>query len=200
MKPKKMEKKDFERVDTSDFVMGTIEEIQYDQNHEFKFEGKTNIRPAVRIKFKVDGYKYHHYSRYMGFSYGDKANLYLKYLVPLVEGATPDMDFDLDLLKGMKERKIGNRVVEYRVGKRRVASRREFDRLPHVECPRAAGHSRARRDVERVLPDRHDRRARVRLRLARRLALQHCLKRNDLSRVIDCRRRLPDLNEPQLKE
>jgi len=38
----------------------------------------------------------------MSFSYGDKANLYLKYLVPLVEGAKPEMDFDIDHLKGMK--------------------------------------------------------------------------------------------------
>lgn len=106
MKPPKIEKKDYEKVDTLDFVMGSVEGIQYDENHKFNYEGQSKVRAAVRIKFKVDGYKYSHYSRWMGFSYGEKSNLYLKYLVPLVESAKPDMDFDLDALKGMKVRML----------------------------------------------------------------------------------------------
>mgnify|MGYP007099612416 CR=1 FL=1 len=38
----------------------------------------------------------------MKFNYGEKANLYVKFLSSLVENAVPDMDFDLEALKGMK--------------------------------------------------------------------------------------------------
>ena len=104
MKPPKSEKIDYEKVSVDDFVTGTIAEIQYDKEHLFKgFDGSADKkRPAARFKFALDGYNYPHYSRWMSFSYGEKSNLYLKYLVPLVENAQPDMDFDLDLLKGMK--------------------------------------------------------------------------------------------------
>lgn len=103
MKPPKQEKTDYEKVDINDFVVGTIEEVQYDQEHKFKgFQGaEDKIKPAVRLKFKINSYKFPHYSRWMAFNYGEKSNLYLKYLLPLVEGAEPDMDFDMDALKGM---------------------------------------------------------------------------------------------------
>lgn len=104
MKPPKREKTDFEKVTTEDFTTCTIEDIAYDLEHKFKgFQGaEDKVKPAVRFKFKVDGYKYHHYSRWMSFNFGEKSNLFLKYLVPLVDGAAPDMDFDLDALKGVK--------------------------------------------------------------------------------------------------
>ena len=38
----------------------------------------------------------------MRFNVGEKSNLYRKYLVKLVEGITPDADFDIDHLRGMK--------------------------------------------------------------------------------------------------
>lgn len=104
MKPPEQKQTEFEKVDTNDFVTGEIADIQYEQEHLFKgYNGaEDKKRPAVRLKFKVDGYKHQHYSRWMTFSYGDKSNLFLKYLVPLVEGAQPDMDLDLDVLKGVK--------------------------------------------------------------------------------------------------
>jgi len=108
MKPPKTENKDYEKVPTDDFVTGTIEEIKYEQDHEFKFKGESKRKPAVRLKFKIDGLQYPHYSRWMTFNYGEKSNLLLKYLIPLVEGAHPDMDFDLDALKGMKVKMLWN--------------------------------------------------------------------------------------------
>ena len=103
MKPPKRDI-NYEKVKCDDFIQGEIDSIQYDENHKFGFEGKEKIAPAVRFIFALDGYEFKHYSRWMTFSYGEKTNLYLKYLTALVEGAQPDMDFDLDSLKGMKVR------------------------------------------------------------------------------------------------
>lgn len=104
MKPPKKDSKDYEKVSTEGMVPGFIEDIAYDNEHPFKgFEGKPDTKaPAVRLKFKLDGYQYPHYSRWMRFNYGEKANLFKRVLLPLVEGAKPDMDFDLDQLKGAK--------------------------------------------------------------------------------------------------
>lgn len=110
MKPQKQAPKDFERVSTDDFIPGVVEDIAYEEAHLFKGYGKDKkgtpipdrTAPAVRFKFLLEGYKYPHYSRWMSFNYGEKSNIYLKFLVPLVEGAKPDMDFDLDQLKGLK--------------------------------------------------------------------------------------------------
>jgi len=101
MKPQKRTT-DFEKVSCDEFISGEIEKVQYEESHEFKFQGKVKTAAAVRLKFKLDGYQYPHYSRWMTFSYGEKANLYLKYLSPLVENAHPDMDFDIEALEGMK--------------------------------------------------------------------------------------------------
>lgn len=110
MKPPKTENKDYEKVPTEDFVSGSIEEVAYDMKHTFKgYNGaEDKVRPAVRFKFKIDGLKFPHYSRWMTFNYGEKSNLLIKYLVPLVEGAKPDMDFDVDALKGMKVKMLWN--------------------------------------------------------------------------------------------
>jgi hypothetical protein len=110
MKPQKREVTEFEKVKTDDFIPGVIEGIEYDQLHKFKGYGKDEKgnpkqdreAPAVRFKFALEGYKYHHRSKWMGFSYNEKSNLFIKFLVPLVENAVPEMDFDLDNLKGMK--------------------------------------------------------------------------------------------------
>lgn len=104
MKPPKTEKTDFEKVNMDDFVSGFIEDVQYDNEHKFKgYNGaEDKVKPAVRLKFKIEGYQYPHYSRWMAFSYAEKSNLLNKYLLPLVEGAEKDMDFDIDLLKGLR--------------------------------------------------------------------------------------------------
>ncbi len=102
MKPPKREATDFEKVTTDDFVNATIEEVKVDEAHSFTFEGSTKIKPAVRLKFVVDGYKYPHYSRWMTFNYGEKSTLFIKYLSTLIEGAYPDMDMDVEVLKDMR--------------------------------------------------------------------------------------------------
>jgi hypothetical protein len=90
----KMDPKDYERVPVGKFVSATIAEVQYEQAHEFK--GKNaKTGPAIRFKFEIDGLKFPHYSKWMTFSYGEKSTLYSSYLVPLVEGAKPDMKFNI---------------------------------------------------------------------------------------------------------
>lgn len=101
MKPEKREI-DYERLSTDDFLVGEIVEIQRDKEHKSVFQGQEKVSDCIRFKFSVEGYKFPHYSRWMTFSYGEKTNLYNKYLTALVEGASPDCDFDLDHLKGMK--------------------------------------------------------------------------------------------------
>ena len=96
------EKKKFEKIDTNDFVSGVIEDIQREKEHESIYKGVTSVKDCVRFIFKIDGYKDYHYSGWMLFAYGKKCNLFTKYLVSLIEGALPYMNFDLDQLKGMK--------------------------------------------------------------------------------------------------
>jgi hypothetical protein len=102
MKPPQRQTVNYEKVKTDDFIPGIIEDIEYDNAHVFKYKGEEKTVPAVRLKFKLEGYKYSHRSRWIGFNYGEKSNLYTKFLIPLVDGAKPDMDFDLDKLKGME--------------------------------------------------------------------------------------------------
>jgi len=112
MKPTK-KKMEFEKVKTDDFVSGSIEEIIYEKDHEFKFNGEMKKSDGVRLVFNVDGYKYPKKTPWMTFSYGEKTNLYKKYITSLVEGAFPDMDFDLDQLKGLKVKMLWKDVGEY---------------------------------------------------------------------------------------
>src|SRR3990167_10216226 len=101
MKPEK-KKGDYEKVTIGEFVFGSIEDIQLEKNHVFKYKDNVKEADAVRFKFKLDDYKFPHYSRWMLFFYGEKTSLYNKYLMKLIEGANPDMDFDLLCLKGMR--------------------------------------------------------------------------------------------------
>lgn len=101
MKPTK-QKIEYEKITTDDFVVGVIEDVVYEKNHEFTHKGEKKKADAARFKFHIDGYKYPKSSPWMTFTYSEKSNLYKKYLSSLVEGAHPDMDFDLDQLKGLK--------------------------------------------------------------------------------------------------
>lgn len=97
---------DFEKVAIGETIIGTISDIEYDETHTFKFtkketgEKQEKISYGVRLVFTLDGYEFPHRTCWMIFSYAEKSNLYNKYLAPLVENAKPDMDFDLDNLKG----------------------------------------------------------------------------------------------------
>lgn len=105
MYPKPRPKMEYEKVKTDDWITGIIEDIQRDENRDTGFKddetGESKIIDSIRFKFKLEGYNYPHYSRWMAFSYHEKANLLKKYLFNLVEEAQPDMKFDLFRLKGM---------------------------------------------------------------------------------------------------
>lgn len=97
-----------EKVTTSDFVTGVIDSYQYEEKHIFKLpvtpENPTGekVGPGVRFKFIIDGLQYPKHSRWLTFSYHEKATLYIKYISSLVKDARPKMDFDLDQLIGLK--------------------------------------------------------------------------------------------------
>jgi len=106
MRPPKLE---YEKVPTGIPVNGIIHEVQYDEKRVWKgyTDKDGNVRkdkefPGVRFAFDLDGCTYQHYSRWMKFNVGAQSNLFNKYLVSLVEGAVPDMDFEMDELNGMK--------------------------------------------------------------------------------------------------
>lgn len=101
MKPKQREQSDYEKVKTDDFIKAKIVDIERDEEHETTWKGEKKVRDCIRFKFMLEGYEQPHYSRWITFTYGDRGNLYNKYLVPLVAGAYPDCDFDIEELKGM---------------------------------------------------------------------------------------------------
>lgn len=106
MKPPPRIRPEYEKVGTEDWVSGSIEDIQRDEKRDTGFKDEETAEPiikdCVRFKFKLDGCSYAHYSRWMTFSYHEKAGLFKKYLCSLVEGAKADMEFDIERLKGMK--------------------------------------------------------------------------------------------------
>lgn len=112
MKPTK-QKIEYEKITTEDFVVGVIEDVLYDKGHEFNYKGEKKKADAVRIKFHIDGYKYSKQTPWMTFSYGEKSNLFTKYISSLVEGAHPDIDFDLDQIKGLKVKMLWKDKGEY---------------------------------------------------------------------------------------
>ena len=102
MKPPKRDKKEFERIEEYDsWIEGTINEIEYKEDHTRKFNGEEKTGPACRFKFGLKGYEFPKRSRWLSFSYNEKSNLYKNFIQFLVEDAEPDMDLDLDELKGM---------------------------------------------------------------------------------------------------
>lgn len=96
---------DFERVKTGDFIEGKIIDVEYDMKHAFR--GKfAREAAAIRLIFELKNYKYKKRTRWMTFSLSEKSNLYKKYASGLIEGAYPDMEVDLDMLKGMEVKTI----------------------------------------------------------------------------------------------
>ena len=119
MRPPKLE---YEKVPTGIPVNGIIHEVQYDEKRVWKGYtdkdgnvGKDKEFPGVRFMFDLDGCVYPHYSRWMKFVVGEQANLYKKYIVNLVENAVPDLDLDLDELKGMRITTVWQDDGEYQV-------------------------------------------------------------------------------------
>ena len=110
MKPPKRE---YEQVKIDDWINGEISDIQYEDEHEFTYKGNKSTAPGVKIIMKLEGYKDAKHTRWMYFNYSEKSNLYKKFLVPLVVGAKPNMDFDLDTLKGAKIKVMYSQNGEY---------------------------------------------------------------------------------------
>lgn len=107
MRQPKQNQIEYERIKKYDeWIPGEIEEIRLEENRLTGFKddktGQPKFADQVRFKFKLEGHDYSHYSRWMTYSFGEKANLFIKYMKHLVEGAQPDMVFDLDLLKNFK--------------------------------------------------------------------------------------------------
>lgn len=114
MKPPKRASKEFERVPKYDeWIPGKILDIEYDEAHKSTFQGEEKIRPAVRFKFGLEGCEFPKRSRWLTFSYGDKANLYKNFVSVLVDGAEPDMDLDLDVLKGLSIKTMWSEDGDY---------------------------------------------------------------------------------------
>lgn len=104
-------KTEYEKVPTGEFVNGVIQEIQYDEKHVFK--GADEPKAGVRLKFTMQGCQFPHYSRWMTFGNSEKSKLYTDFIQPLVEGAKPYKDFDLEILKGMKVKMLWVDNEEY---------------------------------------------------------------------------------------
>lgn len=113
MKPPTRQKTDFEQVATDDWTTGIISEIQYNETHKRLWQGEEKIGPAVRLKFTLDGYQFPHYSGWLSFTYSERSNLYKKYISALVDGATPEMEFDMDQLKDLPVKIMWKQNGEY---------------------------------------------------------------------------------------
>jgi hypothetical protein len=106
MKAPKTDSKTFEKLVVDEWINGTIKDIQYDLEKKWTWQGEESIKPGVRLVFEVEGYSYPHYSGWLKFNVSEKSNLYKRYISALVKDAKPDMDVDIDILKGMKVRMI----------------------------------------------------------------------------------------------
>ena len=96
----------YEKVKTDDFVTGTIDSYQYEEKHEFTGPKGIVVKPAIKFSFIIDGMDYPKMSKWMTFSYNEKATLFIKYVSSLVKDAKPGMKFDIDQLIGMKVRML----------------------------------------------------------------------------------------------
>jgi hypothetical protein len=92
-----------------EWLTGRIEEVQYDEHRAYKFKNKDTNEweegeaPHVRFKFKLDGYQWPHYSRWMKCSTHEKSNFYSKYLKFLCpQYDCQDKVVDLDKLVGLR--------------------------------------------------------------------------------------------------
>lgn len=102
MLPPPRPKMEYEKVIVDEWLPGIIEEIEYDMERKSTYQGKEKVGPAIKIKMVLDGYKYPKSSGWMSFIYSEKANLYKTYICGLVENPKPFMNFDPDVLKGMR--------------------------------------------------------------------------------------------------
>lgn len=110
MYPPPRPKREYEKVPVEVWVNGKISEVQYKNDHENFNKEKVM---GVRLKLELEGCKFPHYTRWMTFSYADKANLYKLVILPLIEGAKPDIKFDMDALKDLLIKTMWSTNEEY---------------------------------------------------------------------------------------
>ncbi len=129
-------RKDYERVAVDEWLAGEIAEVQYDENRQYNVKDKETgewskaTAPHVRFKFRLEGYQYPHYSRWMKASTFEKSNLYgkyLKYLCPKYDCA--DQMINLDALEGAAIKVMFEDSGEYQ----NVSSIRGLKPLPAQE-------------------------------------------------------------------
>lgn len=108
--------KEFEKVIIDEWITGEIVDVQEKKNVEKTFlnretnEKETHTIDQIRLKFKLEGYKYSHYSRWMTASMNEKSNLF-KILQQLYgERILPDIGVNLDLLKGVKVKTMWDEI------------------------------------------------------------------------------------------
>jgi len=90
------------KVQEDEWIAGEILDIEYEMEHRSMFKGKERVAPAVKIFMQLEGYDKPKSSGWLTFNYSEKSNLFKTYVLPLVEGAKPFMEFDLDNLKGIR--------------------------------------------------------------------------------------------------
>lgn len=138
MKPPK-NSNTYEKVKCGEFLLGTIDKIDYDMEHVFKgFQGgEDKKQPGIRFVVKLQGYEYPHRSRWMKFSLHEKSNLFKKYVSKLINNAHPDMDVDLDILIGMGIKTVWEENGEFQnieliapVGKKKDVPENNFEEPP----------------------------------------------------------------------
>jgi len=97
-----------------------VEAVQYDEERAYRQKNKETeeweekTAPHVRLKFKVAGYQWPHYSRWMKCSTHEKSNFYskyLKYLTPQYD--CQDKAIDLDKLVGIQVRTMWENDGDY---------------------------------------------------------------------------------------
>jgi len=93
---------EYERVKIDEWIEGEIEEVEYEKEHAFTFQGQTNLKEAVRFRFRLNGYESPKRSRWMTFIYSERSNLYKKYVQPLVEDAMPFMTMPTEVFHNFK--------------------------------------------------------------------------------------------------
>lgn len=92
----------YEKVVEDEWIPGVIDEIEYELERKSTYKGQEKVGPAIRIRMVLEGYKFPKSSGWLSFIYSDKSNLYKTYICGLVANPKPYMDFDPDVLKGMK--------------------------------------------------------------------------------------------------
>ena len=110
MKPPR---KEYEKIRVDEWLQGEIVDIQYEKEHEFNYKGVKSVGPAAKIQIELKGYKDKKSTGWLSFNYSQKSNLYKFFIEPLVEGARPNMDFDLDNLKNLRIKVMYAQKGEY---------------------------------------------------------------------------------------